>query len=789
MNRNTGWKLLIIVVLIGLSVWKLYPPAKTINLGLDLKGGMHLVLQVDLLKYFENKASNTDEAFQDYLKTVKEQMTKITAELPTVLLDEAEKKNIELSKYFSDYLPDEKIKPNFKIIEAFWADALDAPNKAQEIIRRRVDAFGVSEPLIQTQGKNRILVQLPGIKEKERAKALLGKMAIMEFRIVSDDNQKTLEAMKGTPPPGYELLYEKREGASLPLLVKKRPELTGASLKSASPTLGQYGEPIISFNLDAKGGKIFALTTEQNLNKRLAIVLDNEVLMAPVIKSAITGGSGVIEGRFTQTEAQDIANVLNAGALPAPVEIIEERTVSPTLGTDSIKKGIISGLVGLFLVVAFIAVYYLKSGLIADFALCLNILLTLAAMAWFKATLTLPGIAGLILTIGMAVDANVLINERIREESALGKKIGAAISAGYDKAFITILDANLTTLFAALIMFIFGVGPIRGFAVTLSIGLIISMFTAITVTRTILDFLVDNKGLTKLPMMQMIKLTKIDFIKYKNWAYIISIIVIAAGIAGAVMKGKNCLGVDFTGGKLVQVQFDKPIGIEKIRQSLTAIGLDASYIQAFGTKDFIIKSEKGSVQKIEEQLRASLPEDSFKVMREEDVGPIVGKRLSQQAIIAILLSFVAMIIYITYRYDLTYALAGTVAIAHDAAVTIALCILTGRQLSLAIVAAVLTIIGYSINDTIVIYDRIREDKKLMPKMPLKDLVNTAINQTLSRTILTSFTVFMVLLALFLFGGEVIHDFMFAMLVGTVSGTYSTVYIATALVIEKKKAKK
>lgn len=787
MNKNLGWRFLIIAGLIAVSVWKLNPPQKTIHLGLDLKGGMHLVLQVDLLKYFESKASNIDENFQNYIKAVKEKTTESQDNLLLVLQEEAQVQNIELAKYFPDYLPNEKIKPNDKIIEEFWKDAANAPEKAQEIIRRRIDEFGVSEPVIHTEGRNRILVQLPGIKEKERAKALLGKMAVLEFRLVSDDNQKILEAIKGNPPPGWELLYEKTETFSQPLLVKKRAELTGASLKSASPTMGQMGEPIIAFNLDSKGAKIFALLTEQNIGKRLAIVLDNEVLMAPVIKSAITGGSGIIEGRFTQSQVQDYTNVLNAGALPAPVEIIEDRTVSPTLGKDSVKKGIISGIVGLLLVVAFIAVYYLKSGLIADVALCLNILFTLAAMAWFKATLTLPGIAGLILTIGMAVDANVLINERIREESALGKKITAAISAGYDKAFITILDSNLTTIFAALIMFIFGVGPIRGFAVTLTIGLIVSMFTAITVTRTILEFLVTKKGLTKLPMLKMIKMTKIDFIKWKNIAYILSIIVIGAGIAAAVTKGKACLGIDFTGGQLVQVQFDKPIKIESIRTALAPIGLETSYIQGFGTeKDYIIRSEKGSVQKIEEQLRSSLPGESFKIMRTEDVGPVVGKRLTRQAVIAVLLAIVAMIIYITYRYDFTYAIAGTVALLHDAAVTVGLCILTGRQLSLATIAAVLTIIGYSINDTIVIYDRIREDRKLFPKMPLKDLVNTAVNQTLSRTILTSLTVFIVLVALFLFGGEVIHDFIFAMLVGTVSGTYSTVYIATALVVQKQK---
>lgn len=787
MNKNLKWKWLLIAALVGLSIWKIYPPQKTINLGLDLKGGMHLVLQVDLLKYFENKASSTDEAFQNFLKSAQERTKESQENLIPVLKETAETQEIELSKYFPDYLSGEKIKPNDKILEEFWKDASSAPDKAQEIIRRRVDAFGVSEPVIHTEGTNRIVVQLPGIKEKERAKALLGKMALLEFRLVSDDNQKILEAMKGTLPPGWELLNEEREGMSYPLLVKRRAELRGDSLKSANPTVGQYGEPIISFNLDSKGGKIFALLTEQNIGKRLAIVLDDEVLMAPVIKTAIIGGSGIIEGNFTQEDAQDISNVLNAGALPAPVEIIEDRTVSPTLGKDSIRKGILSGLVGLALVALFMGIYYLKSGVISDFALCLNILFIFAALVWFNATLTLPGIAGIILTIGMAVDANVLINERIREESALGKKIGAAVAAGYDKAFVTILDSNLTTLFAALIMFIFGTGPIRGFAVTLSIGIIASMFTAIFVTRSVIDFLMTKRGLVKLPMFQILKATKIDFIKWKNLAYLLSIIVIGTGIAGAVVKGKKCLGIDFTGGQLVQVQFQKQISIDSVRKALLPTGLDTSYIQGFATgKDYIIRTEKGSVQKIEEQLRISLPDLPFEIMRTEDVGPVIGERLGKQALLAIALSLVIMIVYVSYRYEFIYAVGGIIALLHDALVAAGLCILTGRQLSLPIVAAVLTVIGYSINDTIVIYDRIREDKRLMPKVPFKDLVNTAVNQTLSRTILTSLTVFIVLIVLFLFGGEVINDFIFTMLVGVVTGSYSTIYIASALVVQWQK---
>ena len=784
MNKNTKWRILLIVALVGVSCWKLYPIRKSINLGLDLRGGMHLVLQVDLLEYFENKATNVDDPFQEYIAAVKERTTGSQENLLNVLKEEADSRNISLKIYFPDFLPGQRVKPNDKIIEAFWQEAKDAPTKAEEIIRRRIDGFGVSEPVIHTEGLNRIVVQLPGIKDKERAREIIGKTALLQFRLVSDDRAKTIEATKGTVPPGYELMYEEKDTISYPLLVKRRPELTGGSLKKANPTVGQYGEPIVSFTMDRKGAKIFALVTEQNVGRRLAIVLDDEVLMAPVIKTAITGGSGVIQGDFLQTEVQDISNVLNAGALPAPVRIIEDRTVSASLGRDSIRKGIISGIAGLFLVAIFMIAYYMVNGIIADLALCLNILFIFAGLAWFNATLTLPGIAGIILTIGMAVDANVLINERIREETNLGKKITAAIASGYDKAFLTILDTNLTTLFAAIVLFIFGSGPIRGFAVTLSIGIIASMFTSIFVTRTVLDILVVKTGIKKLHMHRFLKATKINFIAKKNIAFTFSLLLIIGCIAGAVIKGKKSLGIDFTGGQLVQVQFDKQIEVNTIRDSLAPAGLQSSYIQGFtGKKDYIIRNEKGSVKKIEEQMRSGLTGRYFEVMRTEDVGPVVGERLRKQALLAMFLALVIMICYISYRYEFKFAMGGILALLHDAIIVTGLCILTGRQLSLPVIAGVLTVMGYSINDTIVIYDRIREDRKLMPRTPFKDIVNTAINQTLARTILTSVTTLIVLVSLFIFGGEVINDFVFTMMCGIVVGTYSTIYIASALVVQ------
>lgn len=779
MNKNTKWKVLITVALVALAIWKLYPPKKTIKLGLDLKGGMYLTLQVDMLKYFENKAVNVDEKFQIYVDSVEASVSPTQEDLLLVLEEKADEQNIELRNYFPDYLPNEKYRPNNKILEEFWSEAIEAPSKAVEIIRRRIDAFGVAEPVIQTEGKNRIVVQLPGIKDKERAKEQIGKTALLEFKLVNDDLNDLAKIRKGISIPGYEILPTQEGGE---FLVERRAKLTGGVIKNVMPSQTGVGEPVVNFTLDGKGTKIFALVTEQNVGKRLAIILDDEIIMAPVIKEAIRGGSGQISGHFTQVDAQDLGNLLKYGSLPAPVYIIDDRTVSPTLGKDSVRKGILAGIIGLILVALFMAIYYLINGLIADFALCLNMLFIFAALAWFNATLTLPGIAGIILTIGMAVDANVLINERIREESSLGKKIGAAVAAGYDKAFLTILDANLTTLFAAGVLLIFGSGPVKGFAVTLSIGIIASMFTAIVVTRIVLDFILGKKTITKLPMLQFFKATKINFLNKKNIAYILSIILIGAGITAAAIKGKDCLGIDFTGGQLVQVQFQEPNSISEIRSSLKDVGLGSSYIQGFrGNKDYIFRTQSGAVKTIEQQLRTSFSDKPFIVMRTEEVGPVIGAKLRRQALIALALAMLIMIAYISYRFEFKFAAAGIIAIFHDIAIATGLCILTGRQLSLPIIAALLAIIGYSINDTIVIYDRIREDKKLMPKSPFKDIVNTSINQTLSRTLLTSLTTLIVLVCLYFFGGEVINDFAFAMLIGVITGTYSTIFVASALV--------
>ena len=732
MVKNLQWRIILIAVVVGLSIWRLYPPKETINLGLDLKGGMHVVLEVDT--------------------------SGLSAENKT-----------------------------------------GATQRAMEIIRRRIDQFGVSEPSISTQGENRIVVQLPGIADRERALNLIGRTAQLTFCLVSTDQDKIVAALKpgGQPPAGYEVKYLKQEVSGLkteaPLLVKTKPELTGANLVDAKPDFGGgFNEPQVRFALDKEGGKIFATVTERYIGRQLAILLDDQVVSAPRIQSVIPGGEGVITGNFTTEEARDLALVLSAGALPAPVKVLEDRTISPSLGKDSIRSGILAGVWSLVVVALFILFYYLLGGLIANIALFLNMVLLMAGLAFFGATLTLPGIAGIILTIGMAVDANVLIFERTREELRAGKKVRSAIMAGYDKAFLTILDANLTTLLTALVLFLFGTGPIKGFAVTLSLGLVISMFTALYVTKTIFAVIARNEKFSSLKMFSVFKEEpKIPFLKFGKPAFILSIVVIAVGLVSFAMRGKDNFGVDFRGGVLLQLHFEKPVSVESVRNVLDKVNLGESVIQQYGhsESDILIRTQSSSLEVIQAELGRQITDNPFKVERSEVVGPAVGSELRQDALIAFLIAIIGLIIYIGWRFEFNFGFAAVLAILHDLLVCIGAIALTGQEFSLPIVAALLTIAGYSVNDTIVIFDRVREDMKIYRKMPFPELVNVSLNQTLARTFLTSLTVLIVVIALYLFGGEVLRGFSFVLLVGVISGTYSTLFIAAPWVVYWHKDKK
>jgi preprotein translocase subunit SecD len=478
-----------------------------IHLGLDLQGGMHLVLGVDVEKAVESRLDSIVDQAETLLRekdAIFKRVERLSGDrLAITVYDQAAAAEVDdmMRENFPSLEPltitDEGgyIQKNFRLGDQEVDNIKDyAVRQALETLRNRIDQFGVSEPTLQRQSGNRILIQLPGIKDPERAIALLGKTARLEFKMLAEDVSPQ-EALKGSLPPGTQLLYERnvdpRTGAVTenPIVVRDKTILTGDLLSDAQVRIDtRFNEPYVAIDFNAVGAKRFDQITAANVGKRMAIVLDDTVYSAPVIRERISGGSAQISGSFSEQEATDLAIVLRAGSLPAPVNILEDRTVGPSLGLDSINKGIFSVAVGGILVILAMVLYYKLAGVVANVALILNIVFIMALLSLFKATLTLPGIAGIVLTVGMAVDANVLIFERIREELRLGKTARAALEAGYSKAFLTIIDANITTLIAALVLFQFGTGPVKGFAVTLSIGIMASLFTAIFVSRVIFDF-------------------------------------------------------------------------------------------------------------------------------------------------------------------------------------------------------------------------------------------------------------------------------------------------------------
>ncbi|MCG2712245.1 MAG: protein translocase subunit SecD [Candidatus Omnitrophica bacterium] len=724
MPKNLRVKFLLISALVIFCVWVVYPIQEKINLGLDLQGGIFLTLHVDMSK------------------------------LP---------KNIK---------------------EDVRSDIVD---RTIEIIRKRVDQFGVKEPSITRQGENRIIVQLPGVTDRKRARALIGKTAQLEFRIVNDEDDMLRQALEGNIPAGYLLTKDEDDKA---LLLEATAVMTGDSLADAIVSRDQYGRPSVKLEFTGKGATQFSNITGANVNKRLAIVLDNEVYSAPMIRERISGGNAEITGSFSANDAKDLSTVLRTGALPAPIKFGEERTVGPLLGQDSIESGVKATIVGGMAVIAFMAFYYFVGGMLANIALLLNILLVFAALVIMKATLTLPGIAGIGLTIGMAVDANVLINERIREELKLGKSTRTAINNGYGRAFPAIVDSNVTTIIAAILLVWLGSGPIRGFGLTLIIGLVASMFTSIVVTRMLIDILTLKWKNLPLKMMQLIPQSKIDFIKVRWICYSISIVLIVAGMFLFAQRGEDNYGIDFAGGSFQEFQFEKPVEIDRLRLAMSKIGLADALIQQDKKKPevVIIRTEEDKADAIISEFANSFPDNKAEVLSVESVGPVVGRLLKKNAAIAFSLALLSICVYIWIRFrDFTYGIAGVVSVFHDVLVAIAFCALTNRPIDLLIVTAFMTVAGYSINDTIVTYDRIRENLRLMRKTTFRDVINISINQTLGRTIWTSVTTLCIVFAIYLMGGRVLHNFAFVLIIGFFSGVYSTVFIASPLIYawEKK----
>lgn len=685
----------------------------------------------------------------------------------------------------------------------------DQVDEAMRVIGGRLDSMGTAEPLIARQGEDGILVQMPGVEpeESEEIRRTLETVAKLELKEVSTRNnevgadgkslaQRVMDGEEIVPGyRAYELTQKDEEGNEFtsPILLNRRAALGGSDISFATPS--QQRPDAVSVTLNGDGtDKMIALT--QKMRKgidRIAIVLDGVVLSAPTVNDNL-GKNFEISGLDDPGEPKELTNAL-MNPLENPLIVEQERTVSPTLGASFVKQGIASGLAGLAITAVFILLYYRMAGIVALVALVVNAVILFGVMAMFGFTFSLPGIAGLILTIGMAVDANVIIYERLREEIDNGKSLKNAIGAAYDKAFSSILDANLTTLIACIILIGMASGSVKGFALTLTIGLIASMFSAILGTRVLFRWGIDTGTLRKLSFLNLIKSANFDFLGKAKTCAIFSGILFAVAIATFGVKQKSALGIDFTGGTIITFQLgDESVPIAEVNAILdkTDLNRDAfpqeQNIAGSGTL-LTIRADNKDSQKIVDTLRAEIPflaekGDDGEFLRDaskEEVSATLGGSFLREAIIALAVGILGIFAYIVIRFELSFAIGALVAVLHDILIAVGIVVLLGEQLSQIHVAAILTIAGYSINDTIIVFDRIRETV-LIRTGEIRDVMNEAINATLSRTILTSSTTIVTVLILAIFGGSALRDFSVTIFVGLIVGTYSSIFVASPIVL-------
>jgi len=904
-----------------------------LGLGLDLKGGMHVTLEVSPVEIIKVMSGNSKDP--SFLKALAQaqQMQANSQQKFTTLFAQAYR-NInptgKLSSIFSNSTSRGRItyaSTNDQVIAAIDAEVDDAVGRSFNILRTRIDKFGVNQPNIQRLEGGRIQIELPGVTDVTRVRKLLSGMANLEFwevwspqefspyfttlnnylvkqeaagklkglaapktaaaaktgtaaapaidpltgKPVAADtsvqdttakvaataapdsaktdslgaNQSSLMARLFVPLPNglgsnvrdtakVNALFRQPDvraifPANLRFLWAVKPIVSPdkqeylelyavkASREGKAPVSGEFisdarqdfdqtGKPEVMMSMNTNGGRKWQRLTGNNIGRQVAIVLDQYVYSAPVVQSEIAGGNSSISGNFTIEEAKDLANILKAGKMPAPTRIVEEAVVGPTLGLESINQGLISSIAALVVVMLFMIFYYSKGGWIADVALIFNIFFILGILAQFNAALTLPGIAGMVLTMGMSVDANVLIFERIREELAAGLSIKDAIHKGYDRAFSSIFDSNVTTLLAGIILFFFGSGPVKGFAITLMIGIATSFFTAVFVSRLLIEWMTSGKKVSNMSFStvfsrNLFKNLKFDVLKYRKIAYIGSTAVIVLGFVAMAMQGGPNLGVDFKGGRSYLVNFNQAVPASEVRSAL----LDdfkgqGTEVKTFGSSNRLkittsYLAENESTQ-ADESVRTALETglQQFKaqsptIMGNNKVGATMADDIQSTALTSILLSFAGIFLYVMLRFrKWQFSLGGVVALIHDALMVIAFFAIArlfglSYEIDQVFIASILTIIGFSINDTVVIYDRIREYLSLNPKAKIKDVINPALNDTFSRTIITSLTVLFVVVILFIFGGETLRGFSFAMLIGVISGTYSTLFIATPIVLD------
>lgn len=760
-------------------------------LGLDLQGGSHLLLQADTDELYQR---HFDDAYKNWLSALRKAHIRYrtdtsyhgaanTARISIVQPEQADKARFLASQISQNSQGIAALDVNTSddqltaSLSATYQQALlkDAIDRSLEVVRKRLNETGLTEPSITRQGDDAVLVQMPGVSDPSHIKNLLGTTAKMSFHWQAKADQLS-----------HTFMLKDNHGNAMRL--EQQIALEGEHIVDAQASYSQQtGQPIVTFRLDNSGAAQFADMTRDNIGRALAVVLDGKIVTAPVIQSVIPGGRGEITGQFTPTETRDTALMLRTGALPVPLSVIEERTVGPDQGSDAIKMGITTGIAGALLVLGFMATLYGRWGLIACVGLSINIGLVFGLLSLFGATLTLPGIAGIILTIGMAVDANILINERIREESLKGRPAGGALKAGFDKAYATILDSNLTTLIAVSLLFMFGSGPIKGFAVTIAIGLLTSMFTAVAVTRMMMQWAIAGKERQALTFGAQKFATwwqnrQFNFMGARLRALVISVVLTLSSIGLFCYPGLH-YGVDFTGGTMIEVN-SPGVDASAMRTALGNTGHSDVNIQQYGDGNhFLLRAAEGqqganamqNLESLKQALRAANPDVEF--LKVDAVGPKVSGDFADLSTLALLIAGAGMLVYLWFRFERHFALAAILTIILDLTKTIGFFALTGIEFNLTAVAALLALIGYSVNDKVVVFDRIRELFRLNPEADVTLTINQAINATLTRTLFTSLTTLLALLPMGIAGGDAVASFALPMIFAVIAGTSSTLFIA------------
>lgn len=665
----------------------------------------------------------------------------------------------------------------------------DAVSRSMEVVRRRLLSLASSEPVISKRGDDRITVQVPGSSDPQEIKDLLDQTGSLSFHLI-DSSMTVEDAVNGAPPATAEVVYSIDDPPTA-YLIEKRSLIDGSSIATAQARPDPAAdEAVVDVRFDAAGTEAFSRATGGNRDRSLAVVLDNQIISTSVIGAPVTDGSFRIAGGFSPEGAAGLATLLTAGAFPAELTVVEERSVASALGGDSIRSSIQAGLIGTALVCFLMLFFYGFFGALANVAVLINVIMIVALLSLFGATLTLPGIAGIVLIIGMAVDSNVLIYERIREEVRSGKPLGEALPAGFARAFSTVLDANVTTLIAALILAYLGSGPVRGFAVSLALGIVTTLFTAYTLTRWMMWAWFRRfrpKTLPKGIRTGVFDGTSIRFMSFRRITFVLTMVLVAGTFVMLATRGLN-FGIDFRGGSVVEIKArDGNADLQDLRFRLGELNLGDVVAERNGpASDVTIRippqgggenAEQSAVIKVRGEL-----ENSYEFRRVEVVGPSVSGDITEAASIGVLAALGVILVYIWIRFQWQFALGAIIATLHDIILTLGFFAVTGFEFSLASIAAVLTVIGYSLNDTVVIYDRIREDLKKYPRMPMRVLIDESINGTLSRTVLTGTTTALALAALTMFGGETIRAFAAPMLFGIVVGTFSSIYIAGPILI-------